>query len=240
MNFRKVGVSIIFLSSMYGGPLLRAQGEISASLTFQSDTAALFYEPVKFTIRLDYLSVDGQPLFAQVGFSYQTPLGIYDSLLYPEPNPYLIVASGGFANMTFELPVMPDLFAAGGGGNPIVIWPVVFPDTSFTPGPVTVKDSVHTVIYVGSLSASPGVSRQELVVLSPNPCFQHLMLWIPAGLEIQSVALYDLSGRPLLCHRSISGPQHTLLLEGLPAALYIVEAQLSDGQSWRGKIFKLE
>lgn len=208
----------------------RAQGVMGLSLTLDPDTVVQYGDSAKFTVRMTYSHPSGQPFFGWVSFKYQTPLGVFDSLT-PVPSSYLIVGSGGFVNSTFYLPVTPAAFLTGGGGNPIVIWPVLAPDTSIVQGPVVVSDSVKATLYVMPLFNPESV--QDKVILFPNPFSDFMFLQFASSYDLIEVSVWDMTGQVMGSFRVCAGHSVRLNTQNWPQGLYVVKISDNNGfEQW--------
>lgn len=235
MFFRKVIVRwlCVCLWGLVFGSYLRAQGVMSLSLTIVPDTIVQYGDSVKFTVRVAYDHPSETPFFGWVSFKYQTPLGVFDSIT-PVPSSYLIVGSGGFINTTFFIPVSPSAFTAGGGGNPIVIWPVLVPDTSLTPGSVTVKDSIKTTLYV--LPLSQRESEESRVLIFPNPVSDYLFLKFNDPAQSYTIFVYDGLGRLIDFQAANLSTEVTLNALRWPEGMVVLRIMSPSGMDSRRKI----
>jgi hypothetical protein len=206
---------------------------MTLALTIPPDSVVQYGDSVKFTVRVEYDHPSGTPFFGWVSYKYQTPLGVFDSIT-PVPSSYLIVGSGGFVNSTFYIPVSPSAFVTGGGGNPIVIWPVLVPDTSITQGSVIVKDSVKATLYVLPL-AHPESSETDLY-LFPNPFGDFLFLKYEGPAQVCAVAVYDTFGRLLQLCILKAGEIAVLNTLSWPEGLLMLRITSADGVVTHKKI----
>ncbi|MCS6980520.1 MAG: T9SS type A sorting domain-containing protein [Flavobacteriales bacterium] len=206
----------------------QGQNEITPSLTILPDTVVAYGDLVKFTVRLDYTSSAQIPLFGKLYYRCLTPLGLLDSLS-PQPSSEVIIGSGGFVNTTFFLPVTPSAFLAGGGGNPIVIWPVVLPDSSLTPGNVVVKDSVLLTLYVMPLES--GEMPQTPFRFYPNPARHFVWIQNAGQSKWLHITLTDAWGRPQLVHFAAETGLQGFSIEALPQGLYFLTVHWADGRA---------
>lgn len=209
-----------------GAGALRAQGVMSLSLTIAPDTVVQYGDSVKFTVRVSYNHPSATPFFGWVSFKYQTPLGVFDSIT-PVPSSYLIVGSGGFVNTTFYIPVSPSAFISGGGGNPIVIWPVLYPDTSITQGSVVVEDSVKATIYILPLAHS-ALSEAGLH-LYPNPFSDYLFLKCEGMGRAYMITVHDAMGRLTYSSQIRDGENVMLKTDHWPEGLLVFRITSAEG-----------
>jgi hypothetical protein len=152
-----------------------------------------------------------------------TPLGGFDA--------YQFFAPQQERSFNIVIPITPQFFLEG--GNTVVIWP------SLIGQPVISEDSIRFDLFVYQVNGLNTEKTNDLAAyLIPNPIRSRLSVQAIGKAPMpESIALRELTGRPLLISR-LSESGHLDLRE-LPAGIYLLEMHLPDGKIITRRIVKL-
>lgn len=152
-------------------------------------------------------------------------LGGIDTVNYTSPG-NVVIAPGDSMQLTLTTTYNVSPTGYRYGIDVIVIWPVA---TSA----ITI-DSLEFTVYIKDATGLNELNAEELIRAYPNPARDQIHIQHANAAAIESIGIYDLTGKMLLSCKK----QSTINIENLPAGMYTVEVILSDKRHYTTKIVR--
>lgn len=112
------------------------------------------------------------------------------------------------------------------GIDVIVIWPVA--------ASATTLDSLEFTVFIKDATGLNELDAEQLIDVYPNPAADNIHIKHPDATAIESIEVFDLSGRLVLSEKK----QSTINIESLPAGMFTVQVILSDKKKYLVKMIR--